>query len=178
MISVMDVRLRRGTAADADAVADLFIRARHAATDIPAPVHSDAEIRRWIADRVVPRTELWVAESHVAALVGLVVLDEDWLDQLYVEPTLTRRGTGGNLLRLAKQERPDGLRLWTFAANVGARRFYERHGFIQADRTDGDNEEQAPDVLYVWHGCGGAPDPGSVTAVAAAHSWRGPTGLG
>ena len=152
MISVMDVRLRRGTPADADAVAEMYIRARHAATDIPPPVHTDVEIRRWIADRVVSHSELWIAENHTSALVGLVVLDEHWLDQLYVEPTLTRRGIGAQLLSLAKQERPDGLRLWTFAANVGAQRFYERHGFVEADRTDGDNEEQAPDILYIWHG--------------------------
>jgi hypothetical protein len=30
-------------------------------------------------------------------------------------------------------------------------RFYERHGFVAARRTDGrDNEERAPDILYVW----------------------------
>ena len=42
--------------------------------------------------------------------------------------------------------------LWTFAANTGARRFYERHGFVATRRTDGDNEEGAPDILYVWSG--------------------------
>ena len=53
------------------------------------------------------------------------------------------------LLAVAKRERPDGLRLWTFASNTGAQRFYERHGFVAVRRTDGrDNEERAPDVLY------------------------------
>jgi 8-oxo-dGTP pyrophosphatase MutT (NUDIX family) len=32
-------------------------------------------------------------------------------------------------------------------------RFYERHGFIEIERTDGSgNEEQAPDVRYRWSG--------------------------
>jgi hypothetical protein len=48
---------------------------------------------------------------------------------------------------------PEGLRLWTFASNAGAQRFYERHGFVETRRTDGrDNEERAPDILYVWGG--------------------------
>jgi GNAT superfamily N-acetyltransferase len=148
----MGMTLRRGTAADADAVADLYVRARHAAVDIPATVHTDDAIRRWIAARVVPHTELWVAEDEAGVLVGLLVLHEDWLDQLYVEPTLTGRGIGAELLRLAKRERPGGLRLWTFASNAPAQRFYERHGFVATDRTDGDNEEGAPDILYIWRG--------------------------
>jgi GNAT superfamily N-acetyltransferase len=86
--------------------------------------------------------------------VGLLVLDEDWLDQLYVEPTLTRRGIGSELIGLAKRERPEGLRLWTFESNIGAQRFYESHGFRPIDRTGGDNEEGAPDILYVWDGDG------------------------
>ena len=37
-------------------------------------------------------------------------------------------------------------------SNVGAQRFYERHGFVEIDRTDGRrNEERAPDILYAWH---------------------------
>ena len=64
-------------------------------------------------------------------------------------PDLTGRGIGADLLAVAKRERPDGLRLWTFASNTGAQRFYERHGFVAVRRTDGrDNEERAPDVLY------------------------------
>jgi ribosomal protein S18 acetylase RimI-like enzyme len=80
-----------------------------------------------------------------------MVLDGDWVDQLYVDPELTGREIGSRLLAVAKRERPRGLRLWAFASNTGARRFYERHGFIEVDRTDGHrNEEGAPDILYVY----------------------------
>ena len=114
--------------------------------------HSDDQVRRWITGRVLPLMEVWVAEVPGRAVVGLLVLDADWLDQLYVEPELTGRGIGRELLEVAKRERPRGLRLWTFEANAGARRFYERHGFVAGDRTDGDNEEGAPDILYAWDG--------------------------
>ncbi len=84
----------------------LYLRARKAATaTIPMTAHTDDETRRWIAERVVPQTELWVAdEDDGGALVGLLVLDQDRVDQLYVEPTLTRRGIGSELIGLAKCE--------------------------------------------------------------------------
>lgn len=41
------------------------------------------------------------------------------------------------------------LRLYTFQANHGAMRFYERHDFLAIAFTDGQaNEERCPDVLY------------------------------
>jgi GNAT superfamily N-acetyltransferase len=150
----VSITFRRGTEADARAAADLWLRARRAAIGaIPAPVHDDDDVRRWFASHVVSQTELWIAEERAGTLVGILVLDERWLDQLYVEPTLTGRGIGAELVKLAKRERPDGLQLWTFASNAGAQRFYERHGFVETRRTDGrDNEEGAPDILYVWSG--------------------------
>jgi predicted N-acetyltransferase YhbS len=74
-----------------------------------------------------------------AAAAGTIppLLDRNWLEQLYVDPDLTGQGVGSTLLALAKRERPDGLRLWTFVSNLGARRFYLRHGFREVERTDG-----------------------------------------
>ena len=41
------------------------------------------------------------------------------------------------------------LRLYTFARNEGARRFYERHGFVAVAFGDGSgNQEGEPDVRY------------------------------
>jgi GNAT superfamily N-acetyltransferase len=150
----MWVTFRRGAEADARAAADLWLRARKAAVGaIPPPVHGDDDVRAWFASHVVRDAELWVAEDRVGTLVGTLVLEGRWLDQLYVEPTLTGRGIGARLVKLAKRERPEGLQLWTFVSNARAQRFYERHGFVEAQRTDGrDNEEGAPDILYVWRG--------------------------
>ena len=150
----MSITFRRGTDADARAAADLWLRARRAAVGaIPPPVHDDDDVRAWFASHVVRETDLWLAVDAAGTLVGILVLNGPWVEQLYVEPTMTGRGIGGALVRLAKRERPDALRLWTFAPNTAAQRFYERHGFVAARRTDGrDNEEGAPDILYVWRG--------------------------
>jgi GNAT superfamily N-acetyltransferase len=132
----------------------LWLRARTAAIDvIPAPVHSDDDVRGWFSSHVICNTELWVAEDGADRLVGILVLEGDWVEQLYVEPSMTGRRIGSGLIELAKRERPEGLRLWTFQSNVRAQRFYERHGFREATRTDGrENEERAPGILYVWGG--------------------------
>ena len=147
----MTPAIRRGGAPDARAAADLYLRAREAALhagSIPAGVHDDDDVRGYFASHIVEDCELWVAEDD-GALAGILVLDGDFVDHLYVEPDLTGRGIGSALLAVAKRERPDGLQLWAFQTNTGARRFYERHGFVEVRRTDGrENEERAPDVLY------------------------------
>ena len=145
--------IRRGRAGDARGAADLYLRAREAALragSIPPGVHDDDDVRGHFASHIVEDCELWVAEQD-GALAGILVLDGEFVDQLYVEPGLTGRGIGSALLAVAKRERPQGLRLWTFQTNTGARRFYVRHGFVEVRRTDGrDNEERAPDVLYAY----------------------------
>jgi GNAT superfamily N-acetyltransferase len=146
--------LRRSRTDESDAIAALWLHARAAAVpSIPRPVHTDDEVRQWFATIVLPTSEVWVIE-HEDRLVALMVLHDGWIDQLYVDPPSARLGLGSGLLDLAKELNPQGLDLWTFQANTGARRFYERHGFVAVASTDGDNEERAPDVRYRWPGAG------------------------
>lgn len=147
----MTIAIRRGEPCDAPAAAELYLRARKAAAGaIPALAHDDDDVRGFFAGVVVAERELWLAEAS-GAPAALLVLNGDWIDQLYVEPELTGRGIGSALLEHAKRERPARLRLWSFRSNVGAQRFYERHGFRELQRTDGsENEERSPDILYAW----------------------------
>jgi len=152
----MDTIIRCAASRDAEAVAQLYLRARRsgaAAGTIPPLVHGEAEVTNWVKHVVLPRLECWLAERASGAIVGMLVLEGDWIDQLYVDPDLTRAGIGTQLIGVAKRERPEGLQLWTFVSNQDAQRFYQHHGFDEVERTDGGrNEEGAPDVRYRWLG--------------------------
>jgi GNAT superfamily N-acetyltransferase len=144
------VALRRATAADARAAADVWLRSFAAALPAVVRPRTDEEVRDWFRHVVVPRCETWVAES-AGEVVGVMVLEEGELAQLYLAPDRRGRGIGDRFVTLAKERRPAGLSLWTFQVNTPARRFYERHGFTAAQWTDGArNEEREPDVRYVW----------------------------
>jgi GNAT superfamily N-acetyltransferase len=149
---VSSATLRRAGVQDAAAVADVLIRSRQAAAgSIPPSVHSEAEVRGWVSTVVIPEREVWLAEDADGRSLGVLVLERDWVDQLYVDPDFTGMGLGTRLIEVAKSRRPTGLQLWTFASNIGAQRFYRRHGFTEAERTDGSgNEEKAPDIRFVW----------------------------
>lgn len=140
------VRLAEG--GEAAAVADLMLRSRRAAHGIPASVHSDEEVRAWVRELLLPSCDVWIATED-DQLAGMMAVQGDWIEQLYISPTHLRRGHGTRLLRLAQATR-DSLALWTFEANLVARRFYETHGFIQEGAPTSDNEEGAPAVCYRW----------------------------
>jgi GNAT superfamily N-acetyltransferase len=143
------VAIRRAVPADARAAADVYLAAFKATYDFPL-AHSDDQVRGWIRDQVVPRSEAWVADDD-GRVVAILVLDDAGIDQLYVEPGWQGRGIGSRLVELAKSRRPAGLALYTFQVNDRARRFYEHHGFAVAALGDGSaNEERQPDVRYEW----------------------------
>ncbi|MDA3629691.1 GNAT family N-acetyltransferase [Saccharopolyspora sp. WRP15-2] len=145
-----DVVLRPASDADAADMAEVWLRSFNTALPTVRRAHGDDEVRSWFAHVVVPNSECWVAEEQ-GSVVGLMVLEGAELEQLYLDPPQRGRGLGDQLVDLAKRRRPDGLELWTFQVNGPARRFYERHGFVAVEHTDGQlNEEREPDVRYVW----------------------------
>lgn len=144
------MEIRRALPGEARSLAELWLKSRAASIpSIPPTIHTDDEVHEWFEEIVLQTSEVWVAES-TNRTVGLMVLDKEWIDQLYVDPASTRMGIGTALLEHAKRERPSELKLWTFQSNVEARRFYENHGFVAVATTSGDNEEREPDVCYEW----------------------------
>jgi GNAT superfamily N-acetyltransferase len=143
------VRLARRP--EAEAVGELMWQVREQNVGpIPPQLHSLEETRVWMRDVMFPTREAWVAESAGRLVALLLLRPPDWLDQLYIDAHHTGQGLGSRLVAVAKDRYPNGLQLWTFQSNVRARRFYERHGFVPVQWTDGDNEEGAPDVRYQW----------------------------
>jgi ribosomal protein S18 acetylase RimI-like enzyme len=143
--------IRRATAEDVEAIACLYERS-FATLDYLPVLHTLDEHRKWFAKQLAENVG-WVWDDD--GVRGFIVLTEDELRYIYLDVGWTGQGIGTALLEHAKQRRPDGFTLWTFQQNVGARRFYERHGFTTIEFTDGEgNEEKTPDVRYRWTSSG------------------------
>ena len=145
-------RITPSDAADARLVADLvrvFRSARERHLPFSLEVHGAAQDADYVARVMVPRQQVWVAEMD-GAVAGFVAFDGDMVNHLFVAPEFQGRGVGSELLAIAKRSAPS-LQLWVFQVNTPAIRFYERHGFTLAERTDGaGNEEKEPDARMVW----------------------------
>ena len=144
---------------EAEEVAEVWLASRHAAApQIPSPVHTDDEVRVSFSTRVFRSDqEVWVIEEQ-GRICGLLVLSGNWIEQLYIHPQRTGHGLGSWLIEHTQATR-SFLQLWTFQSNLGARRFYERHGFLPMQRTDAANEEGAPDERFEWHASGPTEPP-------------------
>jgi GNAT superfamily N-acetyltransferase len=148
-----NIRLSAAAPADAEAIADVYLASRRTFLPFAPLAHDEADVRTWVARVLVPEGRVTVARQD-DAVVGLLAVSVGadgcgWIDQLYLAPGATGRGIGARLLALALGELPRPVRLYTFQANAGARRFYERHGFVAVAFGDGSgNEEGVPDVLY------------------------------
>jgi chorismate mutase/L-amino acid N-acyltransferase YncA len=148
-----DLVLRPAEAADRDAIGALYAETRAAAVPaMPAALHTVAEDCAFFGRLLASGAEGWLAEE-TGEQVGFLVLQGDWLHSLYVHPRSAGRGVGGALLELAKARRPGGFCLWVFESNAAARAFYEHHGLVTLEHTDGSgNEERSPDLRMAWPG--------------------------
>jgi|EndMetStandDraft_6_1072998.scaffolds.fasta_scaffold82629_2 ribosomal protein S18 acetylase RimI-like enzyme len=145
------ITIEQASPRDAGEIAALYLASRAEALPWLRRVHSDEDVRDWIATARLARGETWVARE-AGRILGFLCLDGEDLDQLYLLPGQFRRGIGSLLLAKAKECSPERLQLFTFQRNMAARAFYEGHGFRLVDLSDGErNEEGEPDVLYEWH---------------------------
>lgn len=144
------VVLRRAEPEDAAAAADVWLASFRAALPTVRLVHSDDEVRAWIAGELVAHHETRVADAG-GEVVGLMALRDDWIEQLYLRPDWRGHGLGDRFVALARERMPAGIQLWCFQVNAPARRFYERNGFVATEMTDGArNSEHEPDIRYEW----------------------------
>ena len=144
------VSIRRARVNDAVETAAVFSTTFKSMNFVPK-LHSDAEDQAFVLGFIADG-ETWIALRD-KRIVGLACIEDEWLSHLYVHPSFQSSGVGTALLNQVKAQRPDGFQFWAFQANTGARRFYERHGCVAAEFTDGaHNEEKTPDVRYEWRG--------------------------
>ena len=148
----MTVEIRKASASDVAAVAELFIASQADAVSFLTKLHTEQETRVFIASEVFTQCEVWVAVESERT-VGMMALNGTHIDHLYLLPGFYRRGIGTKLLDQAKRLSPKKLSLYAFQVNARARAFYEHHGFAAVEFGDGSaNEAGEPDILYEWHG--------------------------
>lgn len=147
--SILTFVIRPATEADAAGIAAFC---RDIRLDTVPIIHSEQEVALWIRETLIARQSSWVLAEQ-EKIVGWIDVHRGCLEQLYCPRGETGKGFGKRLLDFAKQLSPDGLKLFTFQVNSGARRFYAREGFVEDYWGDGsDNEEGEPDVRMVWSG--------------------------
>lgn len=113
-------------------------------------VHSHDDVVKFYQTEVATRRRTLVAVDGSQVRGFVTMADDDFVTALYVAQASRNLGIGGLLLERAKRELPNGINLYCFEANVRAQAFYVRHGFVEVNRTSGDNEENLPDILLEW----------------------------
>jgi ribosomal protein S18 acetylase RimI-like enzyme len=103
----------------------------------------------YFRDVIVQACDVWVAETS-DEVVAMMAVKGDELDRLYVATNTQRQGIGTARLDHAKALRPGGLRVVTLQRNAGARRFYERRGFVAYATGFSPPPESQPDIWYRW----------------------------
>ena len=150
--STPPVELRPASAGDAEAVAAILLASRKAFLPFAPSPHSDGNVRAWVRSTLLRTQAVTVAVAAGQVVGVLAVIERDgiaWITQLYLHPAHVGKGIGFRLLAHAIGSTSLPVRLYAFQQNHGARRFYERHGFVPIAFTDGaGNEERCPDVLY------------------------------
>lgn len=145
------VHITRARSADGAGIAAVYLTATAKLGFLPRR-HDGPDM--WHHFSTLPsKQRVWIAQQggRIAAFLAMSPGWPNWVDHLYVHPSAQNKGLGTALLNQAMLSAPQGFQLWTFCQNRGAQRFYERHGLIIAERTDGRrNEEGLADLRYVW----------------------------
>jgi RimJ/RimL family protein N-acetyltransferase len=148
----MSATLRSAEHADAERIAEILLQARAAFLPYAPFAHTDDQVRGWVRDTLLSSEDVTIACVN-GRVVGVLAMHRPngitWISQLYLDPAYVAQGIGTCLLKRALATAARPVRLYTFQQNSGARRFYERNGFVAVHFTDGsDNEERCPDVFY------------------------------
>lgn len=116
---------------DPDGLVERWRRSGHGA--ISGVDHSQprSSWRRPLQEGTLLHYTIVIAErgGHVAAFLALD-FRRRVVEQLFVNPALQGSDAGSALLNVATRLCPEGLSLSTLVENLGARAFYERHGFV------------------------------------------------
>ena len=96
------LRIRRAGRHEARAAAEILLRSRHASVPaIPPLVHAEDDAKEHFAETIRQSADVWVVEAD-DTIAGVMVLNGNWVDQLYIDPDRTGQGLGSSLIDKAK----------------------------------------------------------------------------
>ena len=110
--------------------------------------HPIEEQRAYFFDQVVPSNRVRVALDGPDVIAFMASTPES-IAQLFVSVSYIGQGIGSQFVNLAKSESAGSLWLYTFVQNANARRFYERHGFVETAR-ESENMWKLEAIRYGW----------------------------
>jgi ribosomal protein S18 acetylase RimI-like enzyme len=147
----MNVRIRPYQDRDLKSAARLWFESWQSTGLTVARRATEPAMRERIGQELASGWLLYVAEDDMGSLIGFLALKPatKCLDQIFVAPEAQRKGVGLSLLDFAKRRMPDGFWLRTAVDNLGAFRFYERHGF-QAGETSLHPTLGHLTIVYSW----------------------------
>ncbi|MBE7701790.1 GNAT family N-acetyltransferase [Oerskovia sp. Sa1BUA8] len=134
--------LRAYDDSDADATLGVFLRAvrvtaraDYTPEQIAAWASDDIPIDVWAAKRLLVDTVVAVEGDEV---LGFSDVDErGYIDMMFVDPAVTRRGVATALLgRVTEIAREQGADELTTYASLTARPFFEKHGFVVVEERE------------------------------------------
>lgn len=140
--------LRAGGPADHDEIMRIWREASRIGHPFLSAADLDAQ-ERITRKEHLPQADLVVAE-RAGRLVGFIATLEDYIGALFVAPQAQGSGVGRRLVEDA-QARNARLQLGVYEANLAARAFYERLGFVQIGGSEHDDGGRSlPVVRLGW----------------------------
>ena len=134
------VTVRRARSDDKVSIYEIFLEAR---TSLEAQLGLSSlmsalseEVYFWVQDVLLATPEILVAEDS-DGVCGFSAIDGEELLYICVATSHRRNGIGTRLLSKTMERSAGRLVLDVFERNSGAIRFYERHGFVTLDHSNG-----------------------------------------
>jgi GNAT superfamily N-acetyltransferase len=115
----MHFTLRRATACDADAIANVYSASFRLLTFLPV-LHTVKEYHWFIINVILIECEVTVAEDE-SGIVAFLARRGEEVRLLYTRPDRIGRGAGTQLIDAAKATGIGALELWCFQANERAK---------------------------------------------------------
>ena len=147
------VEIRGIEEADIDETVRMWRRSREGVqSELEARLgYSPKDDLRFFTTILMKECEVWISVRGDRP-TGLLAINGDSIEQLYVDPVEQQRGIGTTLLDFAKGRTRARLQLHTHQANMRARTFYEKRGFTPVEFGVSPPPENEPDVRYEWNG--------------------------